>query len=151
MWLQAPARVIGEGIALSLWFRIPACLFFRVQPTETADHLTALRTEHAALVLQRTTLEDSYRVSTVEECGMELEFVDAKIAKARSTPQQNKRLQAIHEAHRAVLSKEAEIKGAGEDDNEQDEVKKIHEIHVNIGTCARACIRRSMHAHTQKF
>ena len=103
--------------------RLHACLCFRVQPTETADHLTALRTEHAALVLQRTTLEDSYRVSTVEECGMEVEFVDAKIAKARSTPHQNKRLQAIHEAHRAVLSKEAEIKAAEEDDNEQDEVK----------------------------
>ena len=40
---------------------------------------------------------------------MEEDFAKGKIAKARSAPQKNKRLQSIHEAHKAVLSKEAEI------------------------------------------
>ena len=72
-------------------------------------HLTTLREEHKTLVTTRTALEDAYCVFATEECDMEEDFAKGKIAKARSAPQKNKRLQSIHEAHKAVLSKDAEI------------------------------------------
>ena len=72
-------------------------------------HLTTLREEHKTLVTTRTALEDAYCVFAIEECDMEEDFAKGKIAKARSAPQKNKRLQSIHEAHKQVLLKEAEI------------------------------------------
>ena len=72
-------------------------------------HLTTLREEHKTLVTTRTELEDAYCVFAKEEFDVEEEVSKAKIAKARSAPQKNKRLQSIHEAHKAVLLKEAEI------------------------------------------
>ena len=72
-------------------------------------HLTTLREEHNTSVTKRNSLEDAYRVFATEECDMEEDVTKGKIAKARSAPQKNKRLQSIHEAHKAVLSKEAEI------------------------------------------
>ena len=72
-------------------------------------HLTTLREEHKTLVTTRTALEDAYCVFATEEFDVEEEVSKAKIAKARSAPQKNKRLQSIHEAHEKVLAKEAEI------------------------------------------
>ena len=72
-------------------------------------HLTTLREEHKTLVTTRTTLEDAYCVFATEEFDVEEEVSKAKIAKARSAPQKNKRLQSIYEAHEKVLAKEAEI------------------------------------------
>ena len=71
--------------------------------------LATFREQHKALVTKRHALEDAYRVFATEECDMEEEDAQKKIAKARSAPQKNKRLQLIHEAHKAVLAKEAEI------------------------------------------
>ena len=74
--------------------------------------IAALRKEHAVLVAKRQELEAEYRRFTIDDFGMEEEHVVAKIERARSVPQKNRRLQAIHEAHVAVVSNEAAIKEA---------------------------------------
>ena len=81
-----------------------------VQIAKLELQLDILRKERDALVSKRATLEDEYRVFAINECDMEEAVADAKIKKAWSAPQKNKRLQAIHEAHKALLSKEAAIK-----------------------------------------
>ena len=71
--------------------------------------LTTFREQHKALVTKRNALEDAYRVFATEEGDMKEEDAQKKIAKARSAPQKNKRLQLIHEAQKTVVAKEAEI------------------------------------------
>ncbi len=74
-----------------------------------AAHLATLSEDQHALVGKRNELENAYRVFMAEECEMEEEVANKKIAKARLEPQKNKRLKLIHEAHQAVVTKESEI------------------------------------------
>ena len=74
--------------------------------------IAALRKEHAVLSTKQQELEAAYRRFAIDERGMEEEHVVAKIERARSVPQKNRRLQAIHEAHVAVASNEVAIKEA---------------------------------------
>ena len=64
---------------------------------------------------KRKEVEDAYYNFATTECDMEEDATNDKIAKARSEPHKNARLQSIHEAHQAVLSKEAEISAAEAD------------------------------------
>ena len=58
---------------------------------------------------KRDALENSYRVSAIDNFGLEEETAQDNILRARSSPQQSKYLQPIHKAHIEVLSKETEI------------------------------------------
>ena len=58
---------------------------------------------------KRGALENSYRVSAIDDFGMEEETAQKYILRARSSPQKSKHLQPIHEAHGEILSKETEI------------------------------------------
>ena len=80
-----------------------------------AAHLASLRQKHENLVPKRKEVEDAYYNFATTECDMEEDVTNDKIAKARSEPHKNARLQSIHEAHQAVLSKEAEINASEAD------------------------------------
>ena len=58
---------------------------------------------------KRDALENSYRVSAIDDFGIQEETAQNNILRARSSPQKSKQLQPIHEAHVEVLSKETEI------------------------------------------
>ena len=108
--------------------------------------LASLRQEHENLVSKRKEVEDAYYNFATTECDMEEDATNDKIAKARSEPHKNARLQSIHEAHQAVLSKEAEISAAEADlaayeaqcakvrlePHKRAHLQSIHETHQTV-------------------
>ena len=83
-----------------------------MQIARLAADLATIQEQRQDLVVKRDALENSYRVSAIDDFGMEEETAQNNILRARSSPQKSKQLQPIHEAHAEVLSKETEIAGA---------------------------------------
>ena len=80
-----------------------------MQIARLAADLATLQEQRQRLLSKRDALENSYRVSAIEDFGIQEETAQNNILRARSSPQKSKQLQSIHEAHAEVLSKETEI------------------------------------------
>ena len=80
-----------------------------MQIARLAADLATLQEQRQDLVVKRDALENSYRVSAIEDFGIQEETAQNNILRARSSPQKSKLLQPIHEAHREVLWEESEI------------------------------------------
>ena len=83
-----------------------------MQIARLAADLATLQEQRQDLVAKRDALENSYRVSAIDDFGIQEETAQNNILRARSSPQKGKHLQPIHNAHGEVLSKETEIAGA---------------------------------------
>ena len=80
-----------------------------MQIARLAADLATLQEQRQRLLSKRDALENSYRVSAIDDFGIQEETAQNNILRARSSPQKSKHLQPIHEAHGEVLSKESEI------------------------------------------
>ena len=103
-------RLSCEAFAFTALYCIPIrwhCVCMQI--ASLAADLATLQEQRQCLLSKRDALENSYRVSAIEDFGMEEETAHNNILQARSSPQKSKHLQPIHKAHGEVLLKEAEI------------------------------------------
>ena len=80
-----------------------------MQIARLAADLVTLQEQRQRLLSKRDALENSYRVSAIDDFGIQEETVQNNILRARSSPQKGKNLQSIHEAHGEIRSKDSEI------------------------------------------